>query len=171
MAQFDRAVAIRRREQGDEDADTLKALRQLVAIDANLRRWDLPKRACSRCSRCKAGGSVPITRIRCSTLDLAGIYLSWGKLEQAEPLAARRGRAPANAGPGSQGHHRRADDSNGDLRAAKKFADALRVGEEAHAAARRTLGEKDSLTIRLESGLQQRGAGALGGSRRASRGP
>ena len=38
MAQFDRAVAIRRREQGDEDADTLKALRQLVAIDANLRR-------------------------------------------------------------------------------------------------------------------------------------
>ena len=167
MAQFDRAVAIRRREQGDEDADTLKALRQLVAVDANLRRWEPAEARMQQVlavQRRRFGPDHADTLQY--TLDLAGIYLSWGKLEQAEPLAARA----------VEGRRRTLGRDHKDTIGAltihmaiyaqqKKFADALRVGEEAHAAARRTLGEKDSLTIRLESGLQQLAVQARSGDR------
>ena len=167
MAQFDRAVAIRRREQGEEDADTLKALRQLVAIDANLRRWEPAEARMQQVlavQRRKFGPDHADTLQY--TLDLAGIYLSWGKLEQAEPLAARA----------VEGRRRTLGRDHKDTIGAltihmaiyaqqKKFADALRVGEEAHASARRTLGEKDSLTIRLEAGLQNLAVQARSGDR------
>jgi non-specific serine/threonine protein kinase/serine/threonine-protein kinase len=155
--QFDRAVAIRRRVQGDEDADTLKALRQLVAIDASQRRWgpaETRMQQVLEVQRRRFGPDHPDTLQY--TLDLAGIYLTWGKLEQAEPLAARavEGRR-RTLGPDHK-------DTIGALTVqmaiyaqAKKFADAQRVGEAAYASARRTLGEQDSLTIRLGASVQQ----------------
>jgi tetratricopeptide (TPR) repeat protein/predicted Ser/Thr protein kinase len=155
--QFDRAVAIRRRVQGDEDADTLRALRRLVAIDANQRRWD-PAEA-------RMAQMLEVQRRRFGrdhadtlqyTLDLAGIYLTWGKLEKAEPLAARavEGRR-RTLGPDHK-------DTIGALAIQlaiyaqqKKFTDARRVGEAAYASARRTLGENDSLTVGIGTTLRQ----------------
>ena len=120
--QFDRAVAIRRRAQGDEDADTLRALRRLVAIDANQRRWDPAEARMAQVLEVQRRRFGPDHADTLQyTLDMAGIYLAWGKLEKAEPLAARavEGRR-RTLGAGSQGHHRRAGDSGVDLRSGKE---------------------------------------------------
>ncbi|HVG55928.1 MAG TPA: serine/threonine-protein kinase [Vicinamibacterales bacterium] len=155
--QFDRAVAIRRRAQGDEDSDTLKALRRLVAIDANQRRWQPAEARMKQILEVQRRRSGPDHADTLQyTLDLAGIYLTWGKLEQAEPLAARA----------AEGRQRTLGPDHKDTIGAlaiqvaiyaqeKKFADAQRVGEAAYASARRTLGEKDTLTIGLATTLQQ----------------
>ena len=165
--QFDRAVAIRRRVQGDEDADTLRALRRLAAIDANQRRWE-PAEA-------RMAQVLEIQRRRFGpdhadtlqyTLDMAGIYLTWGKLEKAEPLAARatEGRR-RTLGPDHKDTISAMTIQMGIYAQAKKWDDAQRVGEAAYASARRTLGEKDPLTLSIGTSLPQIAAQARSGNR------
>jgi tetratricopeptide (TPR) repeat protein len=165
--QFDRAVVIRRRVQGDEDPDTLKALRRLVSIDANQRRWEPAEARMQQLlevQRRRFGPDHPDTLQY--TLDLAGIYLSWGKLEKAEPLAVR----------GAEGRRRILGADHKDTILAtviqmaiyaqeKKFVDARRVGEAAYMTARRTLGEKDPVTLSIATTLQQVAAQAPSGDR------
>jgi non-specific serine/threonine protein kinase/serine/threonine-protein kinase len=155
--QFDRAVAIRRRAQGDEDPETLKALRRLAAIDANQRRWEPAEARMQQIldvQRRRFGPDHADTLQY--TLDMAGVYLSWGKLDKAEPLAARA----------VEGRRRTLGADHKDTIGAlaiqvsiyaqqKRWADAQRVAEAAYASARRTLGEKDPMTVSLATSLPQ----------------
>jgi tetratricopeptide (TPR) repeat protein len=165
--QFDRAVALRRRAQGDEDPDTLKALRRLAAIDANQRRWEPAEARMQQVldvQRRRFGPDHADTLQY--TLDMAGIYMTWGKLEKAEPLAARAAEGRRRTlGPDHKDTINALAIQMSIYAQEKKFADAQRVGEAAYASARRTLGEKDTLTIGLGTSLQQVAALAGSGNR------
>ena len=68
----------------------MRALRRLVAIDANQRRWDPAETRMQQVLEVQRRRFGPDHADTLQyTLDLAGIYLTWGKLEKAEPLAAR----------------------------------------------------------------------------------
>jgi eukaryotic-like serine/threonine-protein kinase len=161
-AQLDASLAIRRRVQGAEDADTLKALRQVAAIDANQRRWDRATSLMERVASAQRrlfGTDHPDTLD--STFDLASWYLQAGKLEQAETMAAIAvaGRQRALGG----GHKSTIEALI--IQAAvyeqrKKFADGQRAAQTAYVSSRRSLGEQDALTRASQNVLQRITLGA-----------
>jgi len=87
-------------------------------------------------------------------LDMAGIYMTWGKLDKAEPLAARvvdsrrRTLGPDHRDTIVAMFVQMAIYGQGG-----KWADAQRVGEAGYALAQRTLGEKDALTARFATSM------------------
>jgi tetratricopeptide (TPR) repeat protein len=165
-AQLDASLAIRRRVQGTDDADTLQAMRLLATIDANQRRWEPALARMERvvsAQRRQLGADHPDTLQ--STFDLATWHLQAGKLDKAASLAAIA----------VDGRQRTLGSGHKDTIEAmiiqavvyeqrKQFADAQRAAQAAYVSSRRSLGEQDPLTGASQTILQRVTLGAIASS-------
>jgi hypothetical protein len=155
--QAERALALRRRVQGDEDKETLKTMHLLGNVNRVRRNYAEGERLLTRVvaiSTRKFGRDHADTLA--SALDLAYLYLLDQKFDEAAryALAAAEGRR-RTLGAGHK------DTINASLilsrahEARKDLPQALKWATSAHDSSRRAFGEADSLTLAAASVRQE----------------
>ena len=151
--QVERALALRRRTQGEEEAELLNAMVLRAAIYANQRKFGEVETLLGRIVEVqtrKFGPEHPDTLKRAS--DLAAIYVLDEKLDKAEPLAVNvvEGRR-RSLGPNDR------DTIQAMLVLAtiydkrQKFPQGLAVATTAYETSRRAFGENDAMTLNAKS--------------------
>ena len=154
--QLERALDLRRRIQGEEDADVLRTMRLLAVSYANQRKFVESTGILGKAlevHRRRFGADHPDTLQY--AFQLAAIYYADQKFALAEPFAleATQGRQRA-LGPGHK------DTTNAALLLAviyesqQKFPQAVKVATTAYESSRRAQGENDPVTLLAKSRAQ-----------------
>jgi eukaryotic-like serine/threonine-protein kinase len=153
----ERALALRRRAQGEEDKDVLKAMRLVAAVYSNQRKFGESEKLLAKALEVHRRN---FGRDHADTLkwsrDLALIYLADEKAEKAEPLGleAAEGRR-RTLGPG----HRDTIDTAILLASIyetrQKFPEASKWAGTAYESSRRALGENDASTLAARTLVQR----------------
>jgi len=154
--QVEAALALRRRVQGEDDADTLKTAHLLAAVYANQRKFPESENLLARTVELhkRKFGADHADTLRYA-LDLAAVYVADEKPARAEPLAldvvARRQRT---FGSGNKDTIVAALVTSDLYDKLQNVPQQLKWATTAYEASRRTLGENDPVTLSAKS-MQQ----------------
>jgi non-specific serine/threonine protein kinase/serine/threonine-protein kinase len=152
-AQFERALALRRRAQSEDDVAVLNAMRSLASMYALQRRSAEAESLFQRVVTLQEHkqGSDPLEMLK-YRLELAAVYAADGKFEKAELLAqdvlAARKR---QLGPGDKDTVTVMILLVTAYRSNKKSQQAAALAKDAYEISRRSLGENDILTVNAKT--------------------
>ena len=154
--QLERALDLRRRAQGEEDADVLRTMNLLALTYANQRKFTESTNLLGRAlaTQRRAFGRDHVDTLKYA-FQLAAIHSADEKPAKAEPFAleAMEGRQRA-LGPGHKNTISAALLLEGIYEQQQKFPQAMKVATTAYESSRRAWGENDPITLAAKSTLQ-----------------